>query len=218
MKTRHLLMAALSMLVGWGMAGVAQAAPPTVSFEAGDRPGNFFACTNTGPSVDVDTPPPGCVNITAGQKSLAVIRPGDSVGFPSVSSEASTIHTALSLLYPTAATNMPYKAAIDFRNPAPGGVATVTLTEPGLYVFICDIHVYMFAAVIVDDPNTPEGLDLSKNITLVAGPGPTLDPLPFPTYSDLAIRLLRTSLSSRIRGIGKITPRIRGLRSFRLSR
>jgi hypothetical protein len=83
---------------------------------------------------------------------------------------------------------MPFKKAIDFRHPEPGGVATVQLNEPGLYVFICDIHVYMFAGVIVDDPATP-GLDLGKQITLVAGPA---GPLTVPTYSDLAVRLLRT--------------------------
>jgi len=196
MKTRHLLLAALSILVGLGTAGLAQAAPPgskgpkgpssptpVVSFEAGDNPGNFFTCVNTGNSNSL-----GCANVTPGGKSLAVIAPGETVGFPSVSAEASTIHTTLSLIYPTGASNMPFKAAIDFRNPAPGGVATVQLNEPGLYVFICDIHVYMFAGVIVDDPATP-GLDLGKNITLVAGPA---GPLPFPTYSDLAVRLLRT--------------------------
>ena len=187
MKMQQLLLAIFSMLVGWGTAGVAQAAPaPTVSFEAGDRPGNFFTCSNTGNSASL-----GCVDTTAGQKSLAVIAPGETVGFPSVSGEASTIHTALSLLWPKVATDlnkdpvgMPFKAAIDFRHPAPGGVATVQLTEPGLYVFICDIHVYMFAGVIVDDPNTP-GLDLGKKITLVNG-------ITVPTYSDLAVRLLRT--------------------------
>ncbi len=187
MKTRHLLLAALSMLVGWGTAGVAQAAP-TVSFEAGDRPGNFFTCSNTGNSQSL-----GCVNTTAGQKSLAVIKKGETVGFPSVSGEASTIHTALSLIYPAGASNMPFKKAIDFRHPEPGGVATVTLDTPGLYVFICDIHVYMFAAVIVDDPSTTVngglGLDLGQKITLVAGPA---GPLTVPTFSDLAIRLLRT--------------------------
>lgn len=195
MKMRQLLLAIFSMLVGWGTAGVAQAAP-TVSFEAGDIPGNFFTCSNTAVSA---TGAPGCVNTSAGQKSLAIIHPGDSVGFPSVSGEASTIHTALSLLWPQKAdgTNpvgMPFKAAIDFRHPAPGGVATVTLTEPGLYVFICDIHVYMFAGVIVDNPDTKVpgstlGLDLGKKITLVAGPA---GPLTVPTYSDLAVRLLRT--------------------------
>jgi len=201
MNMRQLLLAICSLLVGWGTVGVAQAAP-TVSFEAGDRPGNFFTCSNTANSASV-----GCVPGALGgakQRSLAVIAPGETVGFPSVSGEASTIHTALSLLWPTGATHddghpfvtEPFKAAIDFRNPAPGGVATVKLDTPGLYVFICDIHVYMFATVIVDDPTTavdhPDnlapglGLDLGESITLVNG-------VTVPTASDLALRLVRTN-------------------------
>ncbi|MEO8340212.1 MAG: copper oxidase [Nitrospirota bacterium] len=186
MKMRQLLLALFSMLVGLGTAGVAQAAP-TVSFEAGDSPGNFFTCANTANSGSL-----GCVPASIGgaqQRSLAVIAPGETVGFPSFSGEASTIHTAVSLLWPDGAQNMPFKTAIDFRHPAPGGVATVTLKDPGLYVFICDIHVYMFAAVIVDDPKTKVngglGLDLGRQITLLNG-------ITVPTYSDLAVRLLRT--------------------------
>ncbi|MDI3461791.1 MAG: hypothetical protein OJF50_000612 [Nitrospira sp.] len=197
MKMRHLFLAALSMLVGLGTAGVAQAAAPTVSFEAGDSPGNFFTCVNTNNSKSLGCVPQSAALGTVGQKSLAVIAPGETVGFPSFSGEASTIHTALSLLWPEGAPArpkdvpsiegdnlMPFKEAIDFRHPARGGVATMTLTEPGLYVFICDIHVYMFAAVIVDNPDTP-GLDLGKKISLVNG-------ITVPTYSDLAVRLLRT--------------------------
>ncbi len=207
MKTRHLLLAALSMLVAWGMVGMAQAQSPSpddpvVSFEAGDRPGNFFTCSNTANSTSI-----GCVPGSIGgaqQRSLAVIAPGETVGFPTFSGEASTIHTVLSLLWPTGATHddnlpfatHPFKAAIDFLNPAPGGVATVKLNTPGLYVFICDIHVYMFATVIVDDPSTAVdhadnlvpglGLDLGKTITLVNG-------ITVPTASDLALRLVRTN-------------------------
>lgn len=201
MKMRPLLLAVLSMLVGLGTAGMAQAqAPspgdPVVSFEAGDRPGNFFSCSNTGNSKSI-----GCVPSSIGgaqQRSLAVIAPGETVGFPTFSAEASTIHTALSLIWPLKEeidpetgkpkfvnpAGMPFKTAIDFLKPAPGGVATIKLTEPGLYVFICDIHVYMFAGVIVDDPKTTE-LDLGKTITLVNN-------IKVPTFSDLAIRLLRT--------------------------
>ena len=195
MKMRQLVLAIFSMLVGWGTFGMAQAAPPApsskapvVSFEAGDSPGNFFTCINTGNSKSLI----GCVPASiggAGQKSLAVIAPGETVGFPTYSGEASTVHTALSLIYPTGAKNMPFKTAIDVRDPARRGVATVTLRDPGLYVFICDIHVYMFAAVIVDDPKTKVngglGLDLGKQISLVNG-------VTVPTYSDLAVRLLRT--------------------------
>lgn len=193
MKTRHLFLTVLSLLVGMGTAGVAQAAPhahksaPTVSFEAGDRPGNFFTCSNTANSKSL-----GCVPSSIGgaqQRSLAVIAPGETVGFPTFSGEASTLHTALSLLWPKGAKNMPFKTSIDFRDPAKRGVATVRLWKPGLYVFICDIHVYMFAAVIVDDPVTKVngglGLDLGRKITLVNG-------ITVPTFSDLAVRLLRT--------------------------
>lgn len=188
MKTRYGIVTLISLLIGLGTAGVAQARPthttPVVSFEAGDNPGNFFTCINTGNSKSL-----GCVPATPGQKSLAVIAPGETVGFPSFSGEASTIHTAVSLLWPHGTQGMPFKTAIDFRHPAPGGVATVTLRDPGLYVFICDIHVYMFAAVIVDDPKTKVngglGLDLGRQITLLNG-------ITVPTYSDLAVRLLRT--------------------------
>jgi len=194
MKTRHLLVAALSMLVGWGTFGMAHAAPPgppsktpVVSFEAGDRPGNFFTCSNTANSKSL-----GCVPAEIGgaqQRSLAVIAPGETVGFPTYSGEASTVHTALSLIFPERAKNMPFKTAIDVRDPAKRGVATVTLRDPGLYVFICDIHVYMFAGVIVDDPKTKVngglGLDLGKKISLVNG-------VTVPTASDLALRLVRT--------------------------
>lgn len=189
MKIRYGFVIVFSLLMGVATAGVAQANPshhtaPVVSFEAGDNPGNFFTCTNTANSTSL-----GCVPATAGQKSLAVIAPGETVGFPSFSGEASTIHTAVSLLWPHGASHMPFKTAVDFRHPAPGGVATVTLNDPGLYVFICDIHVYMFAAVIVDDPKTKVngglGLDLGRQITLLNG-------ITVPTYSDLAVRLLRT--------------------------
>jgi YVTN family beta-propeller protein len=184
MKTRYGIVAFITMLIGVGAAGVAQAATPTVSFEAGDTPGNHFTCSNTGNSKSL-----GCVNATPGEKSLAVIAPGETVGFSTFGGEASTIHTAVSLLWPQGATHMPFKTAVDFRHPAPGGVATVTLWKPGLYVFICDIHVYMFAAVIVDDPVTKVngglGLDLGRKITLLNG-------ITVPTFSDLAVRLLRT--------------------------
>lgn len=203
MKTRYLLLTALSILMGWGTAGVVQAAPhghspsrsssPTVSFEAGDRPGNFFTCSNTANSKSLGCVPPSIGG--AQQRSLAVIAPGETVGFPTYSGEASTVHTALSLIYPDGAKNMPFKTAINVRDPAKRGVATVKLTTPGLYVFICDIHVYMFAAVIVDNPltkvNAPAnqfpglGLDLGKKISLVNG-------ITVPTFSDLAVRLLRT--------------------------
>ena len=73
MNMRQLLLAILSLLVGWGTTGVAQGAP-TITFEAGDRPGNFFTCSNTANSSSI-----GCVPGAIGgaqQRSLA----GDSKG------------------------------------------------------------------------------------------------------------------------------------------
>jgi len=184
MNKRRLLVALLSMLVGWGTAGMAQA-DPTVSFLAGDQPGNWFECVNTGTSASGL----GCVPElealgTVGQKSLAVIRPGESVGFPSGGGRTRTVHTASSLIYPTGAANIPFIIPVDFKSPKPIEEQTVTLTTPGLYVITCSIHPYMFGAVIVDNPDT-DGLDLGDSITIVNG-------ITVPTSSDLATRLLRT--------------------------
>ncbi len=131
---------------------------------------------------------------TVGQKSLAVIASGETVGFPSRGGRTSTVHTASSLIYPTGAEHVPFIIPVDFNSPNPIEQQTVTLTTPGLYVITCSIHPYMFAAVIVDDPETntdpnkksPLPLDLGASITLVNGIGP------LPTSSDLATRLLRT--------------------------
>jgi DNA-binding beta-propeller fold protein YncE len=59
----------------------------------------------------------------------------------------------------------------------------VTLNTPGLYVFVCKVHPFMLAAVIVDDVDT-EGLDLGEQIRLV-------NSVTVPTLSDLGVRLLR---------------------------
>ena len=67
--------------------------------------------------------------------------------------------------------------------PRKGG-DSVVLTMPGLYVFSCGIHPYMFGAVIVDNPSTA-GLDLGNFISLING-------ITVPSSSDLATRLLRT--------------------------
>ena len=82
------------------------------------------------------------------------------------------------------------------------------LDTPGLYVFVCKIHPYMFGAVIVDDPttnlliggdsNTPFPLlDLSDDLTVLTRTG-NVDPsaLDFPTTipptHPLATTLLKT--------------------------
>jgi YVTN family beta-propeller protein len=130
-----------------------------VEFRITDNPGRWF---DTG--VDI-----------AGTRSLAVATPGVRVNF---SGNSNTVHTRSSLVFPTGAANMPFTT-----DPRKGG-DSVKLTTPGLYVFTCSIHPYMFGAVIVDNPATT-GLDLGNKITLING-------ITVPTSSDLATRLLRT--------------------------
>src|SRR5262249_56588736 len=130
-----------------------------VNFTITDNPGRWF---DTGVEI-------------AGTRSLAVATPGVRVNF---SGASNTVHTRSSLVFPTGAANMPFTT-----DPRKGGDA-VTLTTPGLYVFTCSIHPYMFGAVIVADPATT-GLDLGNTITLING-------ITVPTSSDLATRLLRT--------------------------
>lgn len=130
-----------------------------VRFELTDNPGRWF---DTGTAV-------------AGNRSIAIAAPGVRVKF---SGNSNTVHTRTSLIYPTGAANMPFNT-----EPRKGG-DDVTLTTPGLYVFTCSVHPYMFGAVIVDDPKTT-GLDLGSSISLVNG-------ITVPSSSDLATRLLRT--------------------------
>jgi len=149
----------LAMVAGTLTRRVVRADDNEVRFSLNDAPGRWF---DTG--VDI-----------AGTRSLAVATPGVRVRF---SGNSNTVHTRTSLVFPAGAANMPFTT-----EPRKGG-DEVVLTTPGLYVFTCGIHPYMFGAVIVDDPATT-GLDLGNNITLLNG-------ITVPTSSDLATRLLRT--------------------------
>lgn len=146
------------------LGSVAQAAS-VVNFIATDDVGPWFQCVGA-----------GCV--PAGTESLAVVQPGTDVRI-TVGNESNTVHTFTSLLYPAGAQQMPFDQPAAFRN----GSRSVTLTDPGLYVFVCKVHPFMLAATIVDDPGTA-GLDLGENVSLVNG-------VTVPTSSDLATRLLR---------------------------
>src|SRR5215467_3435337 len=129
-----------------------------------DNPGNWF---DTG------------VNI-AGTRSLLVVPPGDTINFIIQKPLTQTVHTVSTLAFPTGAANMPFELS-----PAFTGSVQVTLTTPGLYVFLCEVHPFMLGAVIVQDPATTPVLNLGKTLTLNTG-------VIIPTDSDLALRLLRT--------------------------
>jgi len=127
-----------------------------------DNPGNWF---DTGQSI-------------AGTRSLAVVQSGTTVRFNVAKPAAMTVHTASSLLFPTGASSMPFDQDKAFQ-----GTEDVTLTDPGLYVFVCKLHPFMLGGIIVDDPATPE-LDLGKTLTLMNG-------ATVPSASDLSLRLVR---------------------------
>ena len=140
-----------------------------VRFELTDEPGPWFKNEN---------PIPGTT------ESLAIAQPGARVEFK-IGGDTETIHTITSLLYPVDETgaiaqNMPFDQAEGHRS----GGFDVELEDPGLYVFTCKIHPYMFGAVIIDDPDT-EGLDLGENIQIVNG-------ITTPTASPLAVSLLKS--------------------------
>jgi len=153
---RRLALGCLGLALALWMVSSWSTAGSAVQFTLTDNPGRWF---DTG--VDV-----------SGTRSLAIIGPGGEIQF---SGQSSTVHTVTSLIFPTGAAGMPFDA---------GAGSTVTLETPGLYVFWCKIHPYMFGAVIVDDPATPE-LDLGQRITLFNG-------ITVPTASDVALRLVRT--------------------------
>ncbi len=150
--------------------------PGLVTFIMSDEPGSWFRSTRG----DLLKP------VTKTQ-SLEIVPPGSSVHF--IMSDTEGVHTVTTLLWPSEAEDnsmggdhfmIPFDQTKAYRG---GGI--VELHIPGLYVFTCKIHPYMFGAVIVDNPGT-DGLDLGNTINLVSG----IKNLP--TSSDLATRLLRT--------------------------
>src|SRR5437870_2932338 len=90
-----------------------------VNFIATDDVGPWFQCVGS-----------GCVQ--AGTQSLAVVSPGTDVRI-TVGNKSGTVHTFTSLVYPVGAQNMPFDQPAAFR----AGSRSVTLNNPGLYVFVC---------------------------------------------------------------------------------
>jgi DNA-binding beta-propeller fold protein YncE len=131
------------------------------NFKVTDAPGSWFDTGNT----------------IAGTRSLAIVKPGDTVFFTQT---VESLHTVTSLIWPTGAGA---DELID-QDAANKDDHQVTLKTPGLYVFVCKLHPYMLGGVIVDSDATPGGLDIGDHITL-AGVGS------FPSNSNLGLRLLR---------------------------
>jgi DNA-binding beta-propeller fold protein YncE/plastocyanin len=154
----------------------------------------------------------GSQNKIAGTRSLAIIKPGEKVRFLQTKSEngpngpgpsrVEAFHTVTSLIWPVDATPA---ERLD-QDKANKDDHEVTLNAKGLYVFVCKLHPYMLAGVIVDDPTTtnpnsiPPGgpaLDIGEKLHLF-GVTHTADvreaadaTKAFPSNSDLGLRLLR---------------------------
>ena len=157
--------------------------PGLVTFEISDEPGSWFRSAR-GDGIRAFS---DANNLGINTKSLEIIPPGSSVHF--IMSDTNAVHTMTSLIWPSDADDptmggdqhmIPFDQTKAYRG---GGI--VKLDVPGLYVFTCKVHPYMFGAVIVDDAGT-DGLDLGDSIDLVMGV------TELPTSSDLATRLLRT--------------------------
>ena len=131
---------------------------PSATLEMTDEPGLWFK-----DPVDGD--------------ALVVIKPNQAVLIKTA--DSNTDHTITSLLWPAGAKDFP----VDQEKPSNVSV-TMAFDKPGLYVFTCKVHPYMFGAVIVDDPET-EGLDIGSELQLVTG-------VKVPSTSDIAKKLLRT--------------------------
>jgi FtsP/CotA-like multicopper oxidase with cupredoxin domain/plastocyanin len=154
-------------------------------------------------------------------RSTAVINPGETVLFNMKDSQ--TKHTITALIYPTDAQPNPgnvggngllsqldlgfFDTQLGIRGSSfitDGSGEPLELDDPGLYVFVCKIHPYMFGAVIVDDPTTNvlanelgaplPLLDLSDDLTVMVRTGPLTDsdfPTKIPPTDPLASELLK---------------------------
>ena len=190
MRRYYGLGAALCLAAGVaGCSGEDAAAPAAapkaaVTFDVTDEPGHWF---DTGAVVGPT-------------RSLAVAKPGDRVRFlqtksqfgPGGKSRVESFHTVTSLIWPDGSTPA---ERID-QDKANKDDHDVVLRTPGLHVFVCKLHPYMLAGVIVDDSKTT-GLDIGEKLHLLGVTHtddvrkPDDPTKAFPSLSDLGLRLLR---------------------------
>ncbi len=194
------------------------------------RAGTGFPLSYISDALETAVPGAGTGFSDSEGRSLAVINPGETVLFGMKDSQ--TKHTITTLIYPEEAERLGGNGILNAADAALGtdmshfdtqlgirgstmlfdkdGVPT-GLDTPGLYVFVCKIHPYMFSAVIVDDPETNlliggdsdtpfPLLDLSDNLVVLTRTGEgvefgdpdTVFPTEIPPTHDLAQTLLTT--------------------------
>ncbi len=147
----------------------------TTYFDVSDEAGRWFDTRTT----------------IAGTNSLAVVPPGQKIRFLQTRSfngpsRVESFHTVTSLIFPGA--SLPSEQ-ID-QPTANKNDHEVTLTTPGLHVFVCKVHPYMLAGVIVDDPAT-QGLDIGNKLHLIGVTNPANAGTALPSNSNIGLRLLR---------------------------
>ena len=172
-----------------------------------DEPGLWMKTLDAG-IVDALDPRPGIgfpLDFLSGyedseQRSTAVIAPGQSVLFNMKDSE--TRHTITSLIFPAGASrgdaDFPFDRMLTVRGSTyitDSQNVPVPLEDPGLYVFVCKIHPYMFGAVIVDD-DAALPLELGEELTILTrttdGSGNDVFPTTVPPTDPLALGLVTT--------------------------
>jgi len=194
MKRCVTLGAALCLAAGVAGCSGDETAPPTANpfpplptgvtyFDVTDEAGRWF---DTGVEIGKT-------------RSLAVVQAGAKVKFLQTRSingpsRVESFHTVTSLIYPG---NSKPSEIID-QATANKDDHEVTLDTPGLHVFVCKVHPYMLAGVIVDDPATTKpnssdpALDIGDTLHLVGVTAGVPNPLPaLPSNSDIGKRLLR---------------------------
>lgn len=195
MKKYYILPAVLCLAAGMvgcegknPVASKAQGPKVAVTFDVTDEAGHWF---DTG------------VTLPGGSSSLAIVQPGDRVRFLQTKSahgpggangpsRVESLHTVTSLIWPAGSTPA---ERLD-QDAANKDDHDVVLRTPGLHVFVCKLHPYMLAGVIVDDPTTT-GLDIGDNLHLfgvthtVDVRHPANDANAFTSNSNLGLRLLR---------------------------
>lgn len=158
----------LPLLAGL-ILGTVNLAFADVTFTVNDTPGYWF---DTGAPLPAGTSPDGT-------RSLAIIRPGETVYFnqtvPGGARNVESRHTVTSLIWPTGGETIDQPIANMANH-------QVTLNTEGLYVFVCKLHPYMLGAVIVDNDGLEGGLYLGDTLNLL-GVTETTGPLPT-TFED----------------------------------
>ena len=163
-------------------------------FTITDEPGRWFKTIDRG-LIEVLDPREGIgfpLDIVGSDsRSFAVTTPGETLLFNM--KDSITLHTVTSLIFSENAAHMPFDIQLMLRGSTyitDSDMKPIGPTTPGLYVFICKIHPYMFGAVSVDSDGALP-LDVGSDLTILTTTGGSF-PTTVPSFSALALELVKT--------------------------